>query len=227
MHRPSRLDKRKWISGLIGLCWLLFASHTLGLFGGTASPLFDDWLYMALLVIAIGACLWRSLTAPSERVAWSLMTAAIAAWTLGDLYWTVELSTLTGTATPLVADSLYLAFYPLAYATLVLLIRRQAGLASRDLWLDGVIGASCATAVAIAIAFPAFDVAAGDTLELATTLAYPVLDAVLLSFVILVFGLSGWRPGRRWTLIGVGLAAMAFSDAVSYTHLTLPTTPYV
>jgi diguanylate cyclase (GGDEF)-like protein len=166
-------------------------------------------------MIAVGACLWRSLAATaSERVAWSLMTAAILAWTLGDVYWSLGLAAVGGVGTPSIADSLYLAFYPLAYATLVLLVRRQAGLASRDLWLDGAIGASCATAVAIAIAFPAFDVAVDDTLEVATTLAYPVLDAVLVSFVIVVFGLSGWRPGRRWTLIGFGMVAMAFSDVL-------------
>jgi two-component system, cell cycle response regulator len=214
MHRPSRLDKRMWIPGLIGVGWCLFALHTLGPFGDAAASFFDNWLYMTLLFAAAGACLWRAVDAPSERAAWSLMSAAIVAWTLGDLYWTIELSTLIGAGTPSIADSLYLAFYPLAYATLVLLIRRKAGLASRDLWLDGAIGASCATAIAIAIAFPAFDVAANDTLELATMLAYPVLAAVLLSFVILVFGLSGWRPGRRWTLIGVGLAAMAISDVL-------------
>ena len=67
--------------------------------------------------------------------------------------------------------------------------------------------------MAVAVVFPAFDASGGDTLEIATNLAYPALDIVLLVFVTMVFGLSGWRPGRRWALIGVGLAAMATSDA--------------
>jgi diguanylate cyclase (GGDEF)-like protein len=87
-----------------------------------------------------------------------------------------------------------------------------ATLGHRDLWLDGVIGASCAAAVAIAVSLPAFETGGGGTLEIATNLAYPALDVVLLVFVILVFGLSGWRPGRRWTLIGLGLATMALTD---------------
>jgi two-component system, cell cycle response regulator len=204
MHRLSRLDKRKWIAGLIGLGWLLFALDTLGLFGDSASSLLGEWLYVALLAAAALACLWQAVDVPTERMAWSLMTAGIAAWALGEVAWSIDLTTA--------ADALYLAFYPLAYATLVLLVRQQAGLASRDLWLDGAIGASCASAFAIAVALPAFGAVDGDTLELATALAYPVLDIVLLSFVIVVFGLSGWRPGRRWTLLGVGLAAMAVSD---------------
>jgi diguanylate cyclase (GGDEF)-like protein len=214
MRKANGLDKRTSIAVLLGAGWALFALHTLGAFGDGASSFFDNWLYVALLAAAAGACVWRAVSAPAERLAWSLMGAAIVSWTLGDVYWNSDLATLAGDQTPSIADSLYLSFYPLAYATLVLLIRNQAGLASRDLWIDGVIGASCATALAIGVAFPAFDVSADDTVELAITLAYPVLDAVLLGFVILVFGLSGWRPGRRWTLIGVGLTAMALSDGI-------------
>ncbi|HEX2160682.1 MAG TPA: diguanylate cyclase [Thermoleophilaceae bacterium] len=214
MHDPSRLDNHHWIPIVVGLAWVLFALHSLDLFGDAADAFFDSWLYMGLLAAAAAGCLARALSAPAERLAWALMGAAIAVWSLGELAWSSQLATLAGAGTPSISDSLYLAFYPLAYATLVVLIRRQAGLASRDLWLDGVIGASCATAFAIAVAFPAFDVNGDDALELATTLAYPVLDIVLLSFVILVFGLSGWRPGRRWTLIGAGLTAMALSDGI-------------
>ena len=29
-----------------------------------------------------------------------------------------------------------------------------------------------------------------------------------------VFALTGWRPGRTWTLIGAGLAATAVADAI-------------
>jgi two-component system, cell cycle response regulator len=142
------------------------------------------------------------------------MAAAITVWTVGDTYWSVELADRPSVPTPSLADVLYLSFYPLAYATLVILVRRRAGLASRDLWFDGVIGASCAAAVTIAVSLPAFHASDGDALEMATNLAYPALDVVLLVFVILVFGLSGWRPGRRWALIGIGLAAMAVSDVV-------------
>jgi two-component system, cell cycle response regulator len=211
LHGP---DKRTAIVALLGLGWALFALHTLGAFGEVAADFFDDWVYIGLLVAAAAACLGRALTLPSERLTWLLMAAAIGLWTLGEVYWSVELSNAATVPVPSIADFLYLAFYPLAYATLVMLIRCSAGLAPRDLWIDGALGASCATAFAIAIAFPAFDIAGSDTLEVITNLAYPVLDVVLLIFVIVVFGLSGWRPGRRWRLIGVGLGVMAVSDGL-------------
>jgi diguanylate cyclase (GGDEF)-like protein len=212
MRRPARLDKRSSIIALVAAGWLLFLLHATGAFGGAAAGFFDHWLYGGLLAIAVLACVLRAVTLPSERLAWSLMGAALASWTLGDTYWIAVLGDQEVVPTPSLADALYLSFYPLAYATLVVLVRRQAGLAPRDLWLDGVIGASCATALAVAVAFPAFGPTGGDTLEMATNLAYPVLDVVLLVFVIFVIGLSGWRPGRRWALIGAGLTAMALSD---------------
>jgi two-component system, cell cycle response regulator len=214
MQGLTGLPRRHWIAGLLALAWAAFALHACGAFGGAAATFFDQWVYTGLLVAAAVACLARALTATGERLPWLLMAAGIGSWTLGDVYWAVELSGRSSIPTPSIADTLYLGFYPLAYAALVMLVRRQAGLAGRDLWIDGVIGASCVTAVAVAVAFPAFHVTSTDTFEMATNLAYPVLDVVLLSFVIVVFGLSGWRPGRRWTLIGVGLAAMAVSDGV-------------
>jgi two-component system cell cycle response regulator len=209
IHRPK---PRTLVFTAIAVVLAVFSLHKLGSYGDATSPFFDDWLYLGLLGVAAVGCLARAVVEPAERLAWSLMGAAIVTWTLGDLCWTVDLG--QSLSTPSLADVFYLAFYPLAYASLLLLIRGQAGLASRDLWLDGAIGACCAMAVAVAVVFPAFEIAAGHTLEFAVLLAYPVLDVLLLSLVILAFGLSGWRPGRRWALMGAGLATMAVSDGI-------------
>jgi diguanylate cyclase (GGDEF)-like protein len=48
----------------------------------------------------------------------------------------------------------------------------------------------------------------------ATNLAYPLADLLLLAFVIGVFALAGWRPGRTWTLIGLGFATLAIADSI-------------
>ena len=47
-----------------------------------------------------------------------------------------------------------------------------------------------------------------------TNLAYPLGDILLLSAVVGVFALTGWRPGRTWALIGAGLAATAIADSM-------------
>ncbi len=63
------------------------------------------------------------------------------------------------------------------------------------------------------MAAPILDASAGDDpLATLTNLAYPVADLMLLAIVIAAFGLTGWRPGRVWLLLGLGLGAMAMSD---------------
>ena len=50
----------------------------------------------------------------------------------------------------------------------------------------------------------------------ATTLAYPLGDVLMLSLVVGVVALTRWRPGRTWTLLLLGLAALVVAD-VAYT----------
>jgi diguanylate cyclase (GGDEF)-like protein len=47
----------------------------------------------------------------------------------------------------------------------------------------------------------------------ATQLAYPILDLVLIGFVIVAFSLNAWRPDRVWALLGLGLACSAIADS--------------
>ena len=42
---------------------------------------------------------------------------------------------------------------------------------------------------------------------------YVVGDVLLLCFVGLAAGLSAWKPGRTWSLIGLALCATAVVDA--------------
>ncbi|NLT06390.1 MAG: diguanylate cyclase [Solirubrobacterales bacterium] len=210
MRRFDRPNTRRAIVAAAALAWAVFALHALGALGGAGGGL--DVLYTAMLVAATTICAVRAATSRTERLPWALIAAALACWAVGDILWSVSVALDRPLPAPSASDSFYLAFYPFAYAGLVALVRFQAGLASRDLWIDGVIGASCATAIAIAVAFPILGVTDAETLPVATNLAYPVLDVVLVVFVVLVFGLSGWRPGRRWLLLGTGLVLMTLAD---------------
>jgi diguanylate cyclase (GGDEF)-like protein len=90
---------------------------------------------------------------------------------------------------------------------------------SASTWLDGAIAAATAAGVISAIAFEQILHSADHTSvpALLTTLAYPVGDLVLLAVVTGVFGLSGWRPGRAWLLLGMGLVLWAIADT-SYSY---------
>ena len=54
----------------------------------------------------------------------------------------------------------------------------------------------------------------GSTGVIVTNLAYPLGDILLISAVIGVFSLTGWKPDRTWGLIGAGLAATAVADGI-------------
>src|SRR5690606_28852771 len=53
-----------------------------------------------------------------------------------------------------------------------------------------------------------------STAAVATNLAYPIADLVLLALVVTVAALSGWRPGAAWLAVGAGLTVTATSDVV-------------
>ena len=125
-------------------------------------------------------------------------------------------------ATPSPADPFWLALYPGAYVTIVLLVRRRVFALDAGLWLDGLVAALATTALGAAFAFrPVFDAATGGSISVATKLAYPLGDVVLLALLGGAVVLSGGRPARTWLLLGGGLVVFGIGDV---DYVTLATT---
>jgi diguanylate cyclase (GGDEF)-like protein len=98
---------------------------------------------------------------------------------------------------------------------MILLVRGRMEQFRRSLWLDGVVAALAVAAVAEIVVFqPILESTHGRPIEVATDLAYPAGDILMLVLVIGVFAVTGWRPGRAWTFIGAGLIAMALADSI-------------
>ena len=115
---------------------------------------------------------------------------------------------------PSLADLGYLLVYPFMYAGVVLLVRRQVRF-STGAWLDGAIGGLAAAALATAVLSPALiGLTKGDPTVVATNLAYPLGDVLLLSFLIAGFAIAGVRVGASWLLIGIGIATWGVADVV-------------
>jgi len=209
------------------------------LFGGMAVVIIYDWfgiggpslndaingvIYDSVVVCAGLACFLRASRGGPERGAWIAIAASIIAWAGGEIWWTLYIEGNPNAPYPSPADLGYLAFYPLAILGLYLLVRARAQELDRRLWMDGLIAALGTGALGAALLFEfVADHTSGSGIEVATTLAYPFGDVVLVSLVVGVIALTRWRPGRTWTLLLAGLTVMAVAD-VAFTLQTYEAT---
>jgi diguanylate cyclase (GGDEF)-like protein len=204
----------------VGIClaavWLVFLLHVaFGLAGSGTHTLFNSWVYDGLVLAAALGCLARAALVREDRLAWAVVGLGAAAWFGGELYWTLAFSGVSEPPYPSPADALYLAYYPLAYAGLFLLVHRRVASLSRGLWLDGGIAALAVVSIGVAVVLqPIVAATSGSVAAVATNLAYPLGDLTLMALVIVVFGLSGWRPGRAWVLLGIGFGVTAIADGI-------------
>jgi diguanylate cyclase (GGDEF)-like protein len=161
----------------------------------------------AVVALLVGLWLYR----PSAPAPWRLITAASAFFFLGDLLTSVHLDA-DGMPIGPWSDLAYLAFYPLVFAALVLLMRRGA---DRDVsaWLDAVIWTVGAGVLAWEWVFE--DTGLGDDLTLVRviTAAYPLMDLLLL-LVLLRVAFTAARTNSALLLLAAGLAAQLVTDMV-------------
>jgi diguanylate cyclase (GGDEF)-like protein len=209
---------RTLMAAVIALGTALVAAHDwFGFGGGAFGDAAEGWLYDAVVVAAGATCVLRARSAGRDRSAWMAIGASILVWAAAEIYWTVAIVGDPSPPYPSPADAGYLAFYPLAALGLVLLVRARAEEIEWRLWMDGAIAALGTATLGTAFVFDfVADQTSGTAIQVATTLAYPLGDIVLLSMVVGVVALTGWRPGRAWTPLLVGLTAMAAAD-VAYT----------
>jgi two-component system cell cycle response regulator len=176
---------------------------------------FDNYVYNGIIVGAAIFCFARAACVKPERGAWLGLGVALSLWSGGEIYYSAVLAHQANPPYPSPADALYLAFYPASYLGLWVLVRSRVRRAPISLGLDGMIAALAVAALAAAIVLPPVLQTTGAAgAAAATTLAYPLGDALLLALCVGLFTLTGWRPGRSWSLIGIGLGLAALADSV-------------
>jgi two-component system, cell cycle response regulator len=173
--------------------------------------LFNTWVYDGLMVLACVVAGSHAYLVAKDRAAWTVITIAMACWTFGEIWYAV----FKPETYPSMADLGFILFYPLIYVGIVLLLRSRARTIAGTLWLDGATAALAAGALGAAVLFELVaDATHGSTSVVVTNLSYPLGDVLLLSAVFGVFSLTGWRPGPRWLLLGLGVLSTALADAV-------------
>src|SRR3954471_7172284 len=195
--------------------WLGLHELRVGFFGsvslGPLSPRVPDDV---VLLIAAVVCLSRAVLVRRERVAWLLLGAGVLAWTFGEIYYTAVLWTESSPPLPSPADAGYLLFPVLALSGMVALLRAR-NVASATLVVDGVTVALAVAAVSAAIVFQTvLSHASGAPLAVATGLAYPLTDLVLLAVGAGALAGSAWRLDRSWALLSLGVLTFWFADSM-------------
>jgi diguanylate cyclase (GGDEF)-like protein len=200
------------IAGLIAIA-LHIAHGQLGLGGRAVNSFFYDWLYDAIVMGAAVSCLARTWLIREERLPWLLLGIGLALNATGEIYYSVAFGDTGNPPIPSLADLFYLLYYPAAFAALLLLVRRRIHVFRSGAWIDGAIAAMTSAAVIAAITFePIVHSATGNTASVLTTLAYPIGDMTLLGIAVGMLALTGWRPGRAWLLLALGLSLSAIAD---------------
>jgi diguanylate cyclase (GGDEF)-like protein len=211
-HTRGRAVLRLWQAILLaGLAVL--ALHYVHHVSEGGPRLYETWFYEGLELLGALGCLARAAFVRAERSAWLFIGAALLATTCGDILYDFWYS--GNPPYPSAADVGYLAFYPLIYVGIVLLLRRRVSTFSASLWLDGLAAATAAGALASAVLVEVIVSATqGSPLVVVTNISYPIGDVLLLALIVFVFSVTRWQPGRAWTLIAAGLLLNAVGDAV-------------
>ena len=214
--------------GAVGFVVLALQVET-GLGGAWLARVDNDYTYDAILVLAALNCFVCAHGRP-DRAVWAWVGVAISAWTAGDIYYTVFLDGKAVVPVPSLSDAGYLLFYPPVYVALVILFHKEVRGIVRSLWLDGVIAALTTAALAASVVYAIVERSLNGSNEtaaaVATNLAYPLGDMLVLGIVVGAVALSGWRISPRWLMFGGGLLVFAVCDSVYLVQVAKDTYTY-
>jgi diguanylate cyclase (GGDEF)-like protein len=214
--------------GVVGFA-VLAAQVEFGLGGAWLANVNNKYTYDGILVLAALNC-FLCARGRTDRVVWLWVGVAISAWTAGDVYYTWFLDGKADIPFPSLADAGYLLFFPPVYVALVVLFHKEVRGIVRSLWLDGVIAALTTAALAASVVYAiverSLDGTGASAAGVATNLAYPLGDMLVLGIVVGAVALSGWRFSARWLVFGGGLAVFAVCDSIYLVQIAKDTYSY-
>jgi hypothetical protein len=183
--------------------------------GDAPVTLLDDIIQDAVLLGASGLCLAGGLGDARWRPISLAFGLGLLSWTAGDILWTVLYAHDASPPYPSPADAFWLAWYPLTAVGMALLIRLQITRFHLHRWLDGLaVMLIVLTPCAALLLEPAVKEGTSSAASTAVNISYPILDSLLIGAVLGVYGVTAWRPGRTWLLLGLGCIAMALGDGI-------------
>jgi two-component system, cell cycle response regulator len=214
----SLAPRRHVVRALYALAigWIAaYELHVLAFPDAGVHGVFSKQVHLVALALATVLCLARAASAGRESRGWLLVALGIATWTAGEIYYTQVLWDAEEIPVPSAADVGYLLLCPLWFAGFAIVARHRVRGTVKTVWMDGLCAAFAVGAVGAALVFePVANAAQGRPLAVATNLAYPIFDLVMVAMIVAVMTLRGWRFDRTFALLGAGVIAFWVADSV-------------
>lgn len=189
------------------VCVLVHSGPMHGIFVGRPAHVIIG--FVGGLVCAVGALRHTG----GQRVGWLLVALGVMGWTAGEVYWTTVLLDEESIPVPSPADIGYLMFPLLSFPGLACVMRARVRDVPRVLWVDGITAALAIGALAAAVVVPTVVAMADSTWNsIATSVAYPISDLILLGVVVGALPMRGWRIDRTVAFAVLSIAAFWIAD---------------
>ena len=204
----------RWLLTAAGFCLAACLLRNLGVVTPVFPRIWDKAYngaeYLSIAIVGLKALRSRG----TERTAWGLLAIGLFGYAAGDLYYTIVLTGNSNPPYPSPSDAGYLSIYPAAYVGLVLLLRARAPRLGSSLWLDGLVCALASAALGAALVLGVVASSEGSFAAVATNLAYPLGDLMMLAFVVAVIVITGRSAGSTWRILALALAVFGLSDTI-------------
>ncbi|RAX44323.1 hybrid sensor histidine kinase/response regulator [Arthrobacter sp. AQ5-06] len=203
---------------VLGVLGAFFAANT----GTPAAMVAGDFAILVAALLAGFSCARAARFGGVNARAWTLMSAAAYVWAAGQAMWTYfGLANNHAYPFPSLADVGFVG-YSVPAAVALFSFKRPGGNTRVGL-LRSVLDAAVIAGSVLAISWyvvlgPAIS-SAGDLLTRLTTMAYPVVDVIITSLVLVLA--MRRQPGERlpWLCFGGGLLVLTITDSI-YVRLT-------
>src|SRR3954465_6816187 len=183
------------------IAWIAaYELHVLAFADVGVHGVFSKQVHLVALVLATALSIARAAKAGAESSGWLLIALGIATWSAGEIYYTQGLWDAETLPVPSAADVGYLLLCPLWFAGFAMIARQRVRGAVKTVWMDGLCAARAGGAVgAAAVFYPVASAAEGRPLAVATNLAYPIFDLVMVAMIVAVMTLrgGGFAPHSR------------------------------
>ena len=130
--------RRSWLPAALAVAYAIYAAYAAVVLltapGDPLNAFVTDWLYQLLIAGSVAIAAARAILVQQDRLAWSVIAVALACSSFAELYFIA----FEPEGYPSVSDFAWIAFYPVTYVGMVLLLRRRAQSVAGALWLDGL-----------------------------------------------------------------------------------------